>query len=362
MYTTKEIKQLDNILQGVNLVFSIRDALSVDLKLVYVNEAYEEIFGVPRANIIKDPKFSIDLVHPDDKEKVIKGYQKFASGYFDYENEFRIIHPNGQIKWLHAKSYSIKNQQGIIYQIIGVVDDITEQKNFEYKIGKLNDIQDNIIKMLAHDLKSPISGMKFIAELIYSELKHDKLGQVLEHNDQIIHSCDDTLKLMDDLLSHVKISVDDIDLTKTTLLVEKEIENICKRFDSKILQKKINLILPSTITFLNLDQLRFHQIISNLLSNAIKFSHVNGEIDLCVVSSKNYIEISIIDYGIGIPKEMKKGVFDLFTKHARTGTHGEKSTGLGMSITKDLVELHNGTIKVVDSVPSGATFVIRLPK
>jgi len=362
MFTNEEIKQLDNILQGVNLVFSIRDALSDDLKLIYINKAYEDVWGISRDEVLKNPTASIDLVHPDDKEKVIQGYKMFVAGHFDYENSFRIVRSDGELRWLHAKSFSIKNKQGTIYQVIGVVNDITEQKKFEQKISKLNYVQDNIIKMLAHDLKSPISGMKFIAELIGNELKQNKLNDVVNHNDQIITSCDDTLKLMDDLLSHVKISSDGVSLSKTTLLVEDEIENICKRFEDRILQKKINLVLPSTITFLKLDQLRFHQIISNLLSNAIKFSHANGAIEVEVVTERNYIQISIIDFGIGIPLEMKRGVFDLFTKSARTGTQGEKSTGLGMAITKDLVQLHNGTIKVIDTVPRGTTFVIRIPK
>jgi two-component system sensor histidine kinase VicK len=362
MFTADKIKQLDDILQGVNLVFSIRDALSDDLKLIYINKAYEDIWGVPREEILKNPTASINLVHPDDKEIVIQDYKMFVAGHFDYENDFRIVRSDGELRWIHAKSFSIKNKQGKIYQIIGVVSDITEQKNFEQEISKLNSVQDNIIKMLAHDLKSPISGMKFIAELISKELKQDKLVDVINHNDQIITSCDDTLKLMDDLLSHVKISRDGVFLSKTTLLVEDEIENICKRFENRILQRKINLVLPSTITFLKLDQLRFHQIISNLLSNAIKFSHVNGSIEVEVVSVKNYIEIYIKDFGIGIPSEMKHEVFDLFTKTARTGTQGEKSTGLGMAITKDLVQLHNGTIKVIDTVPQGTTFIISFPK
>jgi len=362
MLTSDNIKQLDSILQGVDLVFSIRDALSEDLRIVYINDAYEDMFGLTRAGVLENDIEPFDLIHPDDKKKIAREYEMFLAGNFDFENQFRIVRPDGELRWLHMSSFTIKNKQEVVQQIICVITDITEQKNFEHKISKFNSVQDNLIKMLAHDLKSPIAGMKFIAELIDKALVLGKLDDVINHNNQIINSCDDTLKLMDDLLSHVEISVDGVSLSKTTLLVEREIENICRRFEGRILNKKINLVLPSTKTFLSLDQLRFHQIITNLLSNAIKFSYVNGEIDICVTSHDNFIDIYIIDYGIGVPSSMKSGVFDLFTKHRRTGTQGEKSTGLGMAITKDLVELHNGTIQVIDTLPNGATFIITIPK
>jgi len=362
MFTSDKIKQLDTILKGVNLVFSVRDALAEDKKVVYINDTYEQVWGISRQEVLNDPTASIKLVHPEDKEKVILAYQKFISGQFEYENEFRIIRPDGKLIWLRAKSYSIKDQSGQVIRIIGIIRDVTEQKTFERKISNLNMVQNNIIKMLAHDLKSPISGMKFIAKLIEGDIKQSRLDDVILHNEQIINSCDDTIKLMDDLLSHVKISSEGVSLSKVTLLVEDEIENISKRFEDRIRQKEINLVLPNTITFLKLDQLRFHQIISNLFSNAIKFSHQKGQIEIDIRSTTNQIEISIIDYGIGVPEEMKASIFDLFTKSARTGTLGEKSTGMGMSITKDLVQLHNGTINVIDTVPQGTTFVIKLPK
>lgn len=362
MFSSEKIKQLDTILKGGDVIFSVRDALSADKRVLYINDVYEEIWGISKQEVLNNPSASIQLVHPEDKEKVLLDYRRFVNGEFDYENDFRIIRPDGKLKWLRAKSYTIKDKQGKAYRIIGLVRDITEQKNFEQKINNLNEVQNNIIKMLAHDLKSPISGMKFIAELIGSELKQGKFEDVLIHNEQIINSCDDSLKLMDDLLSHVKISGDGVTLYKTTLLVEDEIENISKRFEDRIRQKKINLVLPNTITFLKLDQLRFHQIISNLLSNAIKFSFEDAVIEIMVTSFKGHIEIAIVDYGIGVPDEMKETIFELFTKSARTGTLGEKSTGMGMSITKDLVGLHNGNIKVVDSKPKGTTFIISFPK
>lgn len=361
MFSPEKIEQLDNILSGINIVFSIRSAKNNELELVYINDAYESIWGIPRSEVLKTPTVSLKYIHKDDLEKVSTSYFNFMKGNYDNEDEFRIVNANGEFKWLHAKSYSKRDENGEVYQVIGLVSDITDQKNFEDKINKLNTIQDNIIKMLAHDLKSPISGMKFIAELIENEIKQSKISDVLKHNEQIINSCDDTLKLMDDLLSHVKITSEGVNLSKVKLLIEDEIEYVCKRFEDKLKQKSISIQLPTTMTFVNVDKLRLHQILSNIISNAVKFSYEHGKIEINIRSESNSCLLKFIDYGLGIPEHLKRSVFDLFTKSARTGTQGEKSTGLGMSITKELIELHNGDIHLEDSMPQGTTVIVKLP-
>jgi|GEM_PF-411068 len=361
MFNKEELVQLDAFLSNINLMFFVRDVKSADKRLLYLSDAYEEIWGLPKQTILDKPSAFIDSVHPEDKQAVVLEYKKFLEGDAKPQKEFRIIRPNADIRWVQAKTVAIKNEEGQVYRIVGIVEDITERKEFELQIKQLNDVQDNIIKMLAHDLKSPISGLKFIADLIEGEYKQKKFNDIVLHNQQIISSCDETLKLMDDLLSHVNISSKGIQLCKKTLLLEEEIQNICKRFEDRIMQKKIKVCLPHSKTYIELDQLRFHQIISNLISNAIKFNNENGVIDIKVQSTEELVTIYISDNGVGIPRSLRNKVFDLFTEAAREGTYGEKSTGLGMSIAKDLIELHNGTIELLEREGAGVTFCITFP-
>ena len=361
MFNKEELVQLDAFLSNINLMFFVRDVKSADKRLLYLSDAYEEIWGLPKQKLLDKPTAFIDSVHPEDREAVVLGYKKFLEGNVEYEKEFRIIKPNADIRWVQAKTFAIKNEEEQIYRIVGIAEDITERKEFEFQIKQLNNVQDNIIKMLAHDLKSPISGLKFIAGLIEGEYEQNKFKDVVLHNQQIITSCDEALKLMDDLLSHVNISSKGIQLSKTTLLLEQEIQNICKRFEDRIMQKKIKVHLPDGNTYVELDQLRFHQIMSNLISNAIKFNNENGVIDIKVQSTEEHVTIYMSDNGVGIPRYLRTKVFDLFTEAAREGTYGEKSTGLGMSITKDLIELHNGTIELLEREGAGVTFCITFP-
>ncbi|MFQ3269071.1 MAG: signal transduction histidine kinase, partial [Flavobacteriales bacterium] len=103
------------------------------------------------------------------------------------------------------------------------------------------------------------------------------------------------------------------------------------------------------------------QIMTNLISNAIKFNNKNGLVSVSVSQEDNQVLILVKDSGIGIPKEMQQEVFESFTNYGRAGSFGEKSTGLGLSITKRLVALHNGELSIVSEQTTGTTMKVRLP-
>ena len=119
--------------------------------------------------------------------------------------------------------------------------------------------------------------------------------------------------------------------------------------------------VPNSKTNFNLDPLRFNQILTNIISNAIKFSYKNGRILISVVSDENNLTIQVSDEGIGIPDTIKDEIFDVFTSSGRSGTSGEKSTGLGLYITKRLVEFHNGEISIFSNESNGATVKLVFP-
>ena len=126
-------------------------------------------------------------------------------------------------------------------------------------------------------------------------------------------------------------------------------------------EKNIIIDVSNSKTNFNLDPLRFNQILSNIISNAIKFSYKNGRILISVVSDENNLTIQVSDEGIGIPDTIKDEIFHVFTSSGRSGTSGEKSTGLGLYITKRLVEFHNGEISIFSNESNGATVKLVFP-
>tara|TARA_B110000467_G_C18286483_1_gene461935 strand:- start:42 stop:761 length:720 start_codon:yes stop_codon:yes gene_type:complete len=233
------------------------------------------------------------------------------------------------------------------------------EKKGKSELVNINEFQDNIIKMLAHDLRSPISGMKFLAELIG---RKDTISEAKKHSVQIVESYDDTLKLMDDLLSHIQVDNQGLVLNRTNFIVENQIRTVFDLFADRIELKELVIEAPSSKTYVFADQLRFQQILTNLISNAIKFNHKNGLVTVTVQQDENQIIISVADKGIGIPLDLQLEVFELFSSSGRAGTFGEKSTGLGLSITKRLVALHKGVLSFTSEEGRGTTMKISLPK
>ena len=118
---------------------------------------------------------------------------------------------------------------------------------------------------------------------------------------------------------------------------------------------------PNTQTKFSLDSLRFNQILTNVISNAVKFSNRNSTVNIYLESTEKDLTVNISDQGIGIPDDILSVIFDVFTTSRRVGTFGEKSTGLGLSITKRLVELHGGSIQLFSKEFEGTIVQLTFP-
>ena len=214
------------------------------------------------------------------------------------------------------------------------------------------------MKMLAHDLRTPISGVKIMAESMLNS-NNNQLSN--DHLSIIVSNCAETLILMEDLLSYIQTDTEYIKLNLSNIIVEQSINLVVESFSARMSEKQITINTPNTQTKFSLDSLRFNQILTNVISNAVKFSHRNSSISVYLESTEKDLTVNISDQGIGIPENMLSVIFDVFTISKRVGTSGEKSTGLGLSITKRLVELHGGSIQFISKEFEGTIVQLTFP-
>ncbi|HTJ11037.1 MAG TPA: ATP-binding protein [Dinghuibacter sp.] len=227
--------------------------------------------------------------------------------------------------------------------------DSLEQRNREY---------DYLFKMVAHDLRNPIAGISGITELLAeSEGITSEERQMLA---LIRHSCSQVLGLIHDLLES-KSNPETRRLTMQWCDMSDLLEECVSLLQVKAEEKRQQIKLAKTRSYPVLaDRNKMWRVLNNLLTNAIKFSPEKSVIRVAATPRDNTLLISVTDTGIGIPEDMREKIFDAFGA-GRSGTQGERSFGLGLSICRQIVEAHGGSIWFESETGRGTTFYVTLP-
>jgi len=229
-------------------------------------------------------------------------------------------------------------------------------KNAE--IEKANTFKNQVLGTVAHDLRNPIAAVESLAMMMeledIDEDTQDNLTMMRE-------SCVKARTIIDDLLDAARSENNNqLDTTKTEL--NGLLQGIVNTW--KIQQGgKTNVVLMSNAksVYAMINHEKFPRVMDNLISNALKFSKETDNVEVHLNREKNNIIIQVKDHGLGIPKDMIPKLFERFSGAGRTGLKGEQSTGIGLSIVKDIVESHGGKISVSSVENEGSTFTIVLP-
>lgn len=264
-----------------------------------------------------------------------------------FEKVIKLIFPLGffSICLYYFKEIYFKNQ----YKLETAYAELTKNK----------EERDRILNVVAHDLRSPLSGIAGISKMMLADDK------VVEDNKEMFklieQSAESTLRLINDLM-HTNInSVDQYQFQEIEL--NKLVQQILQML--VFTAKEKNIIIEANITkqkiTLKADKDKIDRVISNLVTNAIKFSKQGSMIHVSLHLNGEFAEIIVKDNGIGIPEYLQGKIFDLFTTAKRKGTAGEKSYGLGLAICKKIVEVHEGFIHVESKEGQGSSFIVKLP-
>lgn len=292
----------------------------------------------------------INLAHELNLNILIPVYKQTINGTSaSLEYEYGTDH-----YWL--ETYPIFENQKV-KNIIVITRNITELKRMNLKLQQLNDTKDNILGIVAHDLRNPITAILGLTDLLSNSPNESN-----HYINLINRSCNNALSIIVDLLDITELGNDNFKLSTTTVELNALVNDILVIENHNATNKNIaiNFNTNRDDIFVRVNNDKFSRVISNLISNAVKFSHSNSAIQITTQYTTESVLIKVADNGIGIPKQMQEAIFDKFTKAGRKGTAGEKSFGLGMSIVKQIVELHGGKIWLDSEENKGTTVYIEL--
>ncbi|MEE4178415.1 MAG: PAS domain-containing sensor histidine kinase [Bacteroides sp.] len=354
----EERDRLDSILKTIDHV--VWTAELNPFKPIFVSDPVLEITGYGPNSFYKDNNIISKLISIDELERVrgeIQGVLK--EGFFS--SDFKIRTRSGEEKFVHFKAWHVIGKGGLPSRLEGVLSDISAQKRYEEKLITLNNSKDRIMATVAHDLRNPISGILSLCNMLEQKKKD---SENLFYIDLIKRSSQAALEIMEELLEVAEMESQNFSLTTQKVCLNDLIPEVLEQFESDANEKGIRLYkdIPDKALYADLNIKKFSRVMENLISNALKFTNEKGTVTVALSDQGEKVLIRVSDTGIGIPKELHNYLFEKFTRAKRFGLKGEKTHGLGMYITKQIVELHKGRLYFESKEHKGATFFIELKK
>lgn len=302
-------------------------------------------------------------MHPDDRERVKQGIEVAVSRAEAFQAEYRVVHPDGQVRWVLARGRAEHDDQGVPATFPGVAVDVTERSRAQEQLREADRRKDEFLATLAHELRNPLAPLRTGVDLLM-KLRDDPVatGRALAMMDrQLTH----LVRLVEDLLDVSRVSRGKIVLHKEHLDVGQIIESALEMSEIGIGiaiardDRRLSLHLPPEPLPIEGDRVRLVQVMANLLNNAVKFSEDDGRIWVLAERQGEQVQISVCDEGVGIPPEQLPEVFEMFSQ-AQAGRGS--GLGIGLTLVRRLVEMHGVSVSARSDGPGrGATFSLILP-
>ncbi|MDZ7755632.1 PAS domain-containing sensor histidine kinase [Rhodohalobacter sp.] len=301
------------------------------------------------------------VIHPDDKPGIKTKFKQKISEQADTGTyQFRALTGDGTYIWREDHVNYQYDSKGHLEKTYAVCRDVTKRKQTEKKLRKLIEDKNWLVSTIVHDIRNPISAGVSLNSVLLEEIEDEEQIKLIRAANERLESA---LSLAAELLELSSMEDENFVLEKEPTHPSQYLSGIIESFQTTAEENGVELIFDEKLNTeqILLNQEKIQRALSNLISNALKFTPKDGRVTLSAILHEDFMQIEISDTGIGIPAEHLPTLFEKFTEAKREGLHGETTTGLGLSITKQIIELHGGSITVSSAEGEGTTFTIKLP-
>jgi PAS domain S-box-containing protein len=350
-------------------------AILQDFQFKYANQQFSDTIGYTTEEILNwKPKEFFKIIHPDDREMVFNLAEKkyYSRNGILADLQFRVFKKTNEVIWLEIISKTI-SYKGKLADLVATLN-ITEKREAERivleenkKLLELNKMRKDIITRVSHELKTPLTSIYGASQILIKHLRKKLDDDVLNFIEISHRGAIRLKKLVENLIDASRIETGKLILKLSIQNISNLVRECVDEMKYLTYNRKqtINLKLSEEIYFY-VDKIRLQQVITNILSNAIKNTPKNGMIEVTLTENVKHIDIKIKDRGIGLTEKEKEFLFEKFGKIERYGMDlgvDIEGSGLGLYISKEIIESHGGQILVESKGRhKGAIFIIRLLK
>jgi two-component system CheB/CheR fusion protein len=307
----------------------------------------------------------MELIHPEDAARIRQTtfpHQEKCYVELHRDFEYRMLHKSGKYCWFQHRVLVVHDESGKPTRMTGSIVDIQFRKELEDSLREQVRQRDDFLAILSHELRNPLGALTNALALAK---KTDVASEQQERALQVIHEQSQHMRrMLDDLLDVSRVSHNKFELRKTVFNLQDTVSDVLDSLKSRAEQSGIDLRLHIAEKAIRVfaDRDRILQCQVNLVGNAIKFTKSGGQIDYSIQMRDDMACIEVKDNGVGMSEYLSQHTFELFSQGANEPRNKESGIGVGLSLVRSIVELHNGRVSAYsEGLGKGSTFTMKLP-
>ncbi len=300
-------------------------------------------------------------IHPDDKELIRDLIQNAVLSCESFAQTFRVMRDDHSIRWVSATGKVECGHDGKAIRIIGTLMDITEKKKSEDMLHEALFYRDEFLSIASHELKTPLTSLKLHSQMFKRHLEKNEVEAFSpERIKRFMSEADNQVsrltRLVDDMLDISRIRTGRLSISTEKVEISVVVKEVVDRMKPHFTSLEIGSLEEVDV---QCDRLRIEQVLTNILNNALRYGKGRPvKVDLKQID--DFISISVTDHGMGIPDHFKEKIFSRFQRAVPASE--VSGLGLGLYISKQIVEAHQGRISVDSELDKGSCFTVQIPK
>lgn len=339
-------------------------------RVIYVSPSCERVWGLPAEAMYAEPERWIRAIHPEDLAAFMAAYEQWiAEGQHSWSHVYRVVRPDGAVRWVHDRGRLIRDPDGRPWRLVGLAEDITERRLAERERERLVAdlhaavaLRDDFLAVASHELRTPLTALGLhlghLTRMVTSGATDQERLAVRVSG--AVRQIDRLTALVDSLIDTSRMSLGTLALDLVEFDLADLLRQLARQVRDDVRRARCELVVDAPEHLpVRWDRNRIGQALGHLVANALKYG-AGAPVALRVREHADVVEIAVEDRGIGIAAADVRRIFDRFERAVSSSHYG--GLGLGLYIARQIVEAHGGAVDVSSQPGQGATFRVRLPR